>query len=156
MSLNDINIISITKNMSRYASPIGSNIAFARNKELYLKNDSDIAENNKELLQEIEELLGVGYNFQEGSAYLKLDNEQALPLYMASTSARALLDLYIHIRHILKKNDLLIIDEPELNLHPEMQMKLARVFAKLVRSGVKILITTHSDYIVKEINNLII
>lgn len=54
-----------------------------------------------------------------------------------------------------KKNDLLIIDEPELNLHPENQRKVARLFARLVNCGIKVFITTHSDYIIKEINTLI-
>jgi predicted ATPase len=40
-------------------------------------------------------------------------------------------------------------------LHPENQIKMARLFAKLVNVGIKVWITTHSDYIVKELNNLV-
>jgi predicted ATPase len=50
---------------------------------------------------------------------------------------------------------LLIIDEPELNLHPENQRKIARLLATLVNIGIKVFITTHSDYIIKELNLLI-
>ena len=46
-------------------------------------------------------------------------------------------------------------DEPELNLHPANQRRIARLFARLVNLGVKVFITTHSDYIVKELNTLI-
>ena len=53
------------------------------------------------------------------------------------------------------KGDLLIIDEPELNLHPENQRRVARLLARLVNLGIKIFITTHSDYIIKELNTLI-
>ena len=49
----------------------------------------------------------------------------------------------------------LIIDEPESHLDTANQIQLARLLARLVNAGTKVLITTHSDYIIKEINNLI-
>ena len=48
---------------------------------------------------------------------------------------------------------MLIIDEPELNLHPDNQRKMAGLLARLVNSGVKVLVTTHSDYLIRELNN---
>ena len=48
-----------------------------------------------------------------------------------------------------------MIDEPELNLHPKNQRLVARLLARLSNLGVKIFLTTHSDYIVKELNTLI-
>jgi hypothetical protein len=40
-------------------------------------------------------------------------------------------------------------------LHPENQCRIARLLARLVNAGIKVFITTHSDYIVKELNTLI-
>ena len=54
-----------------------------------------------------------------------------------------------------QEGDVLMIDEPELSLHPKNQRNIARLFAQLVNKGIKIVISTHSDYIVKEISNLI-
>jgi ABC-type multidrug transport system ATPase subunit len=54
-----------------------------------------------------------------------------------------------------KSGGMLIIDEPELNLHPANQRRLARFLVALVNHGVKVFITTHSDYIVREFNTLI-
>jgi len=48
-----------------------------------------------------------------------------------------------------------IVDEPELNLPPENQRRIARLFVSLINIGIKIFITTHSDYIIKELNTLI-
>ena len=48
-----------------------------------------------------------------------------------------------------------MIDEPELNLHPECQRRFARLLAKLVNYGVQVFITTHSDYMIKEFNTLL-
>ncbi|VVM22455.1 hypothetical protein BSPWISOXPB_6696 [uncultured Gammaproteobacteria bacterium] len=68
---------------------------------------------------------------------------------------RSLLDLGFYMKHIAKPNDLLIIDEPELNLHPENQRLITQVLANLVNIGIKVFITTHSDYIIKEFSTLI-
>ncbi|HCT1664997.1 TPA: AAA family ATPase [Enterobacter hormaechei] len=44
-------------------------------------------------------------------------------------------------------NSLLIIDEPEVNLHPKWQVLYSELICELVNSGVDVLITTHSPYI---------
>ncbi len=64
-------------------------------------------------------------------------------------------DLYFFLRHRAQKNQLLIIDEPESHLDTANQIQFARLLARTVNAGLKVLITTHSDYIVKEINNLL-
>ena len=51
---------------------------------------------------------------------------------------------------------LLFIEEPEANLHPEAQVQLMEIFAKLVKANVKIVITSHSDYLFNKLNNLIL
>nr|WP_321280735.1 AAA family ATPase [uncultured Vibrio sp.] len=43
---------------------------------------------------------------------------------------------------------LIVIDEPEVNLHPEWQVEYAKVIADLVRVGVTVIITTHSPYMI--------
>jgi len=78
-----------------------------------------------------------------------------LTLEECSSSVRTLMDLGFYLKNIAQKGDLLIIDEPELNLHPENQRKIAQLFARLVNAGINVFITTHSDYIIKEINTLI-
>ena len=51
---------------------------------------------------------------------------------------------------------LLMIDEPELNLHPARQRELIRFLAKLMNvGGVGVAISTHSPTIVRELNTLI-
>jgi predicted ATP-dependent endonuclease of OLD family len=49
----------------------------------------------------------------------------------------------------------IIIDEPEMNLHPDNQILMARFLGRLVNEGFKIITSVHSDYILREINNLI-
>lgn len=66
-----------------------------------------------------------------------------------------LLDVGFYLRCRARAGDLFIIDEPELNLHPKNQRAFARLVARMVNSGIKVFITTHSDYLIKELNTLI-
>ena len=59
------------------------------------------------------------------------------------------------MEHLANVGETLIVDEPELNLHPENQRKIARILTMIANRGVKIIVSTHSDYFVREINNLI-
>ena len=47
------------------------------------------------------------------------------------------------------------MDEPESALDTRNQIELARFLAHLVRRGTRVLLATHSDYLIKELNNLI-
>lgn len=78
-----------------------------------------------------------------------------LPIHLSASIVKTLSSLTFYLRYLAKNNDLIIIDEPELNLHPDNQIILARLFAKLINKGFRLIISTHSDYIIRELNNLI-
>ncbi|MCX7088092.1 MAG: AAA family ATPase [Methylococcales bacterium] len=82
-------------------------------------------------------------------------NKKKLPLHFSSSTVKTLFGLVFYLEHIAKEGDCLMIDEPELNLHPDNQRQLARVLAQLVNIGLKVIVSTHSDYFVRELNNLI-
>jgi predicted ATPase len=50
------------------------------------------------------------------------------------------------------RNLLLVIDEPEVHLHPDWQVEYAKILIKLVENGVKVLVTSHSPYLIEAIN----
>ncbi|MDE0055637.1 MAG: AAA family ATPase [Gammaproteobacteria bacterium] len=50
--------------------------------------------------------------------------------------------------------DTLIIEEPEAHLHPAAQTKMAYTLARLVNAGVRVVATTHSDWLLKAFANL--
>ncbi|WP_423061290.1 AAA family ATPase [Citrobacter portucalensis] len=78
-----------------------------------------------------------------------------MPIHAASSSIKSMTMLELYINHIAAPGETLIIDEPELNLHPDNQIVMAELIVRLVNLGVKVIMTTHSDYIVREINNRI-
>lgn len=80
---------------------------------------------------------------------------RSMGLHMTSGTVKSLFGLWFYLEHQAKAGDLLMIDEPELNLHPRNQRIIARLLAKLVNAGLNVVVSTHSDYIVREFNSLI-
>ena len=48
----------------------------------------------------------------------------------------------------LTKGSILILDEPEVHLHPKWQLEMAKVIVELVKNGVKIVVNSHSPYMI--------
>lgn len=92
---------------------------------------------------------GEGANISISAGDVEMD------LWNASSSIKQLVPLMLYLRYLAEKGDFLIIDEPEMNLHPIGQAQLLEVLTALVNAGVRILITTHSSYIMTHLNTLI-
>ena len=78
-----------------------------------------------------------------------------IPLHRTSSTISELAPLFIYLKYIVRLPGVLIIEEPEAHLHPLNQSKLAKLLVKLVRSGLYLIITTHSEYLLGQINNFI-
>lgn len=148
----------INRTTSRYALPIKDNIDYTRGIPNLQRRRSEIFESK--LFDDIKEMMD-GYYGSSGddirfiSKARKKEGKFNIPLHLASSSARGLADFYFFLKHVANKNQLLIVDEPESHLDTSNQILLARLLARCVRAGLKVLITTHSDYLIKEINNLV-
>ena len=140
-----------------YALPVKSNVDFTRQLESLAKKDSFISKEHPDLLNDFADIIGGEYIVTKNDELYFAPKGKRIKLTMdeSSSAVRSLLDIGFYIRHVAAPGDLLIVDEPELNLHPENQRKVARLFASLVNLGIKVFITTHSDYIIKELNTLI-
>lgn len=78
-----------------------------------------------------------------------------LEIPIAPSMVKELAPLVMYLRYLARPGELLIIDEPEMNLHPTAQVKIIEFLAMLVNAGLNILITTHSPYITDHLANLI-
>ncbi|MCG9133014.1 AAA family ATPase [Candidatus Poribacteria bacterium] len=81
--------------------------------------------------------------------------EGVLRMSHSAAMVSELAPLVYLLQGIVEPGDLLIIEEPESHLHPGAQTKIAQTLARLVRAGVRVLITTHSNYLLQQIGNLI-
>ena len=86
--------------------------------------------------------------------YRPLRTKQDIRLSRASSMVSELAPVVLFIRGNIGSGDTLIIEEPEAHLHPAAQTEMATTLARLVNSGVRVVVTTHSDWLLKEIGNL--
>ncbi|MDE0012649.1 MAG: ATP-binding protein [Candidatus Poribacteria bacterium] len=145
------------KAYQNYPEPVKDNVNFTRQLEDIAKSKSFIAKEHPEILEDFADIIGGDYVITQNDQlyYIPKGTRLKLTMVESSSSVRSLLDISFYLRHIARKGDLLMVDEPELSLHPENQRRIARLFARLANIGVKVFVTTHSDYIVKELNTLI-
>lgn len=139
-----------------YALPVKTNVDFTRQLEIIAKSSSFVEEKHPEILADFADIIGGKYTVTRNDELYFVPKGKQIKLSMdeSSSAVRSLLDIGFYLRHMAQPGDLLMVDEPELNLHPENQRRVARLFARLINLGIKVFITTHSDYIIKELNTL--
>lgn len=81
---------------------------------------------------------------------------EEIRLNQTSSMVSELAPLVLFLRSLVRPGDTLIIEEPEAHLHPGAQADMAVILARLVRAGVRVIVTTHSDWLLQEIGNLVL
>lgn len=72
----------------------------------------------------------------------------SIPLELLGTGYLQLIQIFCYI--LLFKPKILLIDEPDIHLHPSVQEKLAQILVQIASAqGIKIIMTTHSPFIVR-------
>ncbi|HHT00066.1 MAG TPA: hypothetical protein ENK73_04325, partial [Thiomicrospira sp.] len=148
---------------SRYAEPIKDNIGIIRDYEQLSKRKSFLSKSKdlyKPIFDELQALIGGSFKSIDGQVFYRPKKERnrdavLVPVYLSSSSVKSLFLIDFYVNCLAEEKGLLIIDEPELNLHPDNQRRMGSLLARLVNAGIKIIITTHSDYLVREVNNRI-
>ena len=147
----------LSRSYQEYALPVENNVEFIRQLEDYVKQTSFLAEKYPDVLERFAEIIGGTYkvNRDRGLYFTPRGTRVKLNMGESASGVRSMLDIGFYLRHGVERGDILMVDEPELNLHPENQRRIARLFARLTNLGIKVFITTHSDYIIKELSTLI-
>lgn len=115
-----------------------------------------INERNQNLLDFIEE------NIIDGSLspvndelyYTPKHSAQRIPLYLSSSLINELAPV-VRMLSSVDKYDNIFYDEIETCLHPLKQKAMARLIIRLVNSGKRMIISTHSDTMAANLNNLL-
>ncbi len=78
-----------------------------------------------------------------------------LPLINSSSAVSELAPVVLFLRHVVAPGDVLIVEEPEAHLHPAAQVQLTRLLASTVRAGLRVILTTHSEWILEALANTV-
>jgi|GEM_PF-2491487 len=100
----------------------------------------------------IAKVIGGHMMYDSGRDNFVFKRKDSHPISLANTSsgvkALGLLQLLLSSGS-LSENTLLIVEEPEVHLHPAWQIQYAAILVELVRLGVHILLSSHSPYILR-------
>ncbi|MEN9867961.1 MAG: hypothetical protein RL748_3551 [Pseudomonadota bacterium] len=145
------------KTRINYPGPVKDNIRFASVLPGPDSENGTLISAHPELLDAFSAIVGGQYVTNKDGATHFQPHKSKLQLGLGETSSavRSLLIVWYWLKYQAEEGSMLMIDEPELNLHPDNQRYLARFLARLVNLGVRVFITTHSDTIVREFNTLL-
>lgn len=106
------------------------------------------------LMNELTEILE-GRVYKEDASYMYETRGDKIPISAAASSIRELAPLTMYLSNINISTAAILMEEPEAHLHPLKQRMMGDVLSMMVSSKAIVQITTHSDYLLKRLNELI-
>ncbi|MFK5977212.1 MAG: AAA family ATPase [Sulfurovum sp.] len=150
------NLDNITKDNKKFYAPsytqpvddLIKKLIFSMDRPLehniYLDKLSDIIEGNISVDRAEEIGMGdISYNHKSG---------ENIPMYLSSSMVNQLSTLYLYFKYWYDDNSFLIIDEPEMNLHPSKKIEVMELLMHFASKN-KLLMATHSATIAKSLIN---
>lgn len=157
---------SIVENTSDFPTPISDYLNYLfeiGEKNSNKKTSKFLTENNKlenSLINGIFEynVFSDQYYYRRIHSKKKIKNtykSEIIPFNLTSSSLKSLFGLDYYLEKVARKGDFLIIDEPEMNLHPSKQIIITELLSDLASKGLNILVSTHSNYLIRKMTNIL-
>ncbi len=109
---------------------------------------------NQQLVSLLRRVLEGDVARKDGKYVYTVNNEE-LPISAAAASIREIAPLALLIERMDTSKVAMLIEEPEAHLHPLKQRMMADIISILCKGGAYMQITTHSDYFLRRLNELI-
>lgn len=108
-------------------------------------------------IEMVQKLIGGRLLTKDGTQYLEMTGGKIIPLSAAASSIKELSPFLMMLQSLRSNSSPLsfCIEEPEAHLHPSMQIELADILAACRNRGMFFQMTTHSDYFMQRINQLL-
>lgn len=145
----------LVDNRERYGGLTQPIYEFLRFLQTYVE-DEDWREEYKRELSFFENHIIEGHiaaTKQGKFSYHAKDDDNIVPMHLASAMINEVAPLELALSSE-KQYGRLIIDEAEASLHPQKQLELVRFLNRINNSGIKLILSTHSDTFVSKLNNL--
>lgn len=138
---------------SKIASSVGMYNEYLARMEnamyLYRKNEKPL------YTESIAKLIDGQLATEKDDQYLVLKDGRRLSLSAAASSIKEVSPLIYALNNCGDMNYYLCIEEPEAHMHPQMQVNLMDLLAQCLNHGMWISFTSHSDYIMQRVNQLV-
>ena len=106
-------------------------------------------------LNQIKKITGGDVVKEEGKEFLVLDGGEHVNMSAAASSIKEISPLLFLLKNHSGTEVAICLEEPEAHLHPSMQIQVADLIAECINNGFLFHITTHSDYFMDRLNQLI-
>jgi len=113
-----------------------------------------IREDIDKIFQDLEILVKFDKVDAEGNVFFKNKKDESFSINDISTGEKTLLSkvLYLYLKEI--KDSVILIDEPELSLHPAWQNRVLKLYENFAKeNNCQIIIATHSPHIISSAKN---
>jgi len=124
----------------------------------WLSRNPGVVELIRPLLEELGVTVDVRFESGVYNIYVKSWSNKVMPLTMAPSGVREAITVALALLMVEPKELVpvsVFVEEPEAHLHPRAQRTLARIISRAVSMGKNVVVTTHSDYLISALNNLI-
>jgi predicted ATPase len=116
---------------------------------------------DKGLLNTIKNIVNGSFVKDKNNRFYYSKNNLKIPMTNTAIGVKSFGIIQILLQNCyINKYGFLILDEPEIHLHPKWQLELAKIIIELVKGDIKILVNSHSPYMIEalkrysEIENL--
>jgi len=118
------------------------------NFKLHIKN----ASKGLDIKEKVTKLMGGEFKKDEMGRYYFDKQGERIELVNTATGIKYFgIFQVLSQNNYLNKNTILILDEPEVHLHPKWQLEMAKIIIELVKYGVKIVVNSHSPYMIQSL-----
>lgn len=94
---------------------------------------------------------------ENGSVFLQFESGEKIPVSAAASSVKELMPFLLMLQNgKIRQYNSLLFEEPEAHVHPKKQFLLMDMLARCCNKSMLIQMTTHSDYLLGRMNQLLV